>query len=367
MHDNPELIDPVVKEILAEWIDKCLTEQNVELEALCRQWQALLGRCREIGIDAAFAESGRGADPDRTPDVQRLLSEWHRYLQNEDVSAQLRIDAARRLLAAIDPEREPFVFATTSGYLGLDLLSSARDEALGHLERALSGDTLLQQAPDLFANWAAAFGQQAVAWPRHPHTALQDRAIRHLERALAGANQQQAAVIEDCRHSLAALYAGRLEASPAAIPAGFTYDWPGDQVPPAAALRVNGTGRFSPLDPAPSIHELVTFLLQDKPDQYLFRGQTDDYPYLLPSTFRRGAVERVPRGGWVRVSNDVGQRFNDAAATGPSASAPASDAGPWQGDGQHRRAAIWARLRDNRRDRGSAHRRILRNARVPTV
>lgn len=61
---------------------------------------------------------------------------------------------------------------------------------------------------------------------------------------------------------------------------------------------------FSSNEPAGSISELLHFLLSNTPERYIFRGQTRDYPHLIPSRFRQGLSGAPANNGWIGLDND---------------------------------------------------------------
>jgi hypothetical protein len=304
---HPELLHPAIEGLLSE---KIADAREPGSEWLLRRTLAFLTRCRTAGVERAFAEAGREERAEAGDEFDALVLEWTRLHEHSSPEAE-RIDVGRRLLASLDQGRQPVMFASVAGFLGLDLMSSSPDEAVGLLTGALQGEDLLETDPARFAGFAVALGE-TVSASGGVAGGLLEEAIRPLERVLARA--ERAADVEstrDARRALAALYQSRLEnqIAPGAH-FGFSFDWPDETAAPGTRHgRSNAGRRFSFKRPASSIGELLAFLEADSPERYLFRGQDSDYDYLIPSRFRRGAVEKLPREGWVRVSNDTA---NDA-------------------------------------------------------
>jgi hypothetical protein len=57
-------------------------------------------------------------------------------------------------------------------------------------------------------------------------------------------------------------------------------------------------------EPSENISELLAFLLNDAPEQYVFRGQTTDYSHLLPSQFRKCLSGASDQDGWLGLDNN---------------------------------------------------------------
>jgi hypothetical protein len=306
-----ELLDPIAEEILTEWIDEFRGKGQIESEALLREYRALLSRCRRVGIETAFRESGAGENPDRSPELNRLLLSWYRLLDEfDDCQIPFAIEITEQMLPLIDPAKDSFLFAAVNGYRGQFLLAaeSDRNQALAHLETAIESAALLDLVPESMVRFALSLCDEFPSWPSRTHAPCHDRAIRCLESALPRLTLDgDRELVSKGRHTLAFLYAGRLEASPATKPAGLTYEWPEGAVPMPQAPKKRRTRRvrFSKDAPAPSIQELLRFLQDDSPDRYLFRGQTHAYEFVLPSRFRKGVTENAVHGGWVRFSNDA--------------------------------------------------------------
>ncbi len=67
---------------------------------------------------------------------------------------------------------------------------------------------------------------------------------------------------------------------------------------------MNQLKKFTEKHPAGSIYELLRFLSEDSQEDYIFRGQTKDYEFLIPSMFRQGLTRISQMDGWVPISND---------------------------------------------------------------
>jgi len=177
LKQHPELLSAEADALLGELIKESDKDQVESLTAL----RAFLRRCREVGIDKAFADQTGGLIPPEL-ELAAILGELSQQGRPDELPA--RIQLFQKALKFVRREQAPTLWATLHNELGNSLIQNSDgvraenlEQAITHFEQALTVYT----REDFPEHWAIAQNNLAIAYRER---ILGERAD-NLERAIA--------------------------------------------------------------------------------------------------------------------------------------------------------------------------------------
>ena len=170
--------------LLADWLEQ--SKGNAEYVRVLEECRALLARCREMGIEAAFANvsphpPGQTSSHASFGELARLFVELQRLTRPGDMSR--RIELCHRALRLVVGDNQPQLWAALQNELGSSYAQNPLGERADNLEQAISS---YQQAlkvytrPALPVEWAATMNNLALAL----HNRIKGERADNIEQAI---------------------------------------------------------------------------------------------------------------------------------------------------------------------------------------
>jgi CHAT domain-containing protein len=160
---HSELLTDAADNLLAEMAATRTSEDSQRAPVACR---ALLRRCREIGVSAAFAETGSELNSDSISDRLRVALDELRH-PSSTTELPHRIELCRRALELVEREQNPGLWAALQGELANALAQNPHGDREENLERAIAGydQALVVMTREVMpGDWAKATNNLADAY-----------------------------------------------------------------------------------------------------------------------------------------------------------------------------------------------------------
>jgi CHAT domain-containing protein len=152
VEENSELLTEEADSLLGLLISMWEDEDAIRI---LKEHRELLRRCREVGIERAFAEKMRPEIPPLLDALQALLAEINNLTRRQDMPR--RVELCRRALRMVRREENPQLWAALQGELGNSLWRNPLGDRAENLERAIEAYTAALEVytrADFPVDWA---------------------------------------------------------------------------------------------------------------------------------------------------------------------------------------------------------------------